>query len=97
MSTPPVIAGWKVLPDYAEPATAGGGWCEVQDNGDFEVAYEVDQSARDMGLDHFLLTYVPAEVIRALLASYDARQAILNDPANHDEKTEPNNARPEAL
>lgn len=68
----PVIAGWKLLPDYAEPTTAGGGYCEVQDNGDFEIAYESDQSARDMGLDHFLLTSVPVEVIRALLASYDA-------------------------
>lgn len=91
----PVVAGWKLLPDYAEPATAGGGYCEVQSNGDFEIAYEADGSLREMGVDHFLLTFVPVEVIRALLASYDARQAILNDPANHDEKTEPNNAIPE--
>jgi hypothetical protein len=91
----PVVAGWKLLPDYAEPATAGGGYCEVQPNGDFEVAYEVDGSLREMGVNAFLLTHVPAEVIRALLTQYDARQAILSDAANHDEKTEPNNARPE--
>lgn len=71
----PVVAGWKLLPDYAEPATAGGGYCEVQDNGDFEIAYEADASMREMGVDSFLLTFVPAEVIRALLASYDAGSA----------------------
>lgn len=70
--TAPIVAGWKLLPDYAEPATAGGGYVEVQPNGDFEIAYEADQSARDMGLGPFLLTFVPVEVIRALLASYDA-------------------------
>lgn len=93
----PIIDGWKVLADYAEPATAGGGYVEVQDDGEFEVAYEVDQSLRDMGADTFGLTRIPVAVVRALLASYDARLAILSDDANHDEKTEPNNERPEAL
>jgi hypothetical protein len=69
----PIIAGWKVLPDYAEPATAGGSYVEVQDDGEFTVADERDQSLLDMGADHFGLTRIPVEVIRALLASYDAK------------------------
>ena len=76
MSAVPIIAGWKVLPDYAEPATAGGGYVEVQENGDFEIAYEADSSAREMGIGQFLLTFVPVEVIRALLASHDATKPL---------------------
>lgn len=75
----PIVDGWKVLADYAEPATAGGGYVEVQDDGEFTVAFENDQSLRDMGADSFGLTRVPVAVVRALLASYDAKQATLPD------------------
>ena len=70
----PTVAGWSVHPrgDYAQPATAGGGYIEVQDDSVFEIAYETDQSARSMGFDDFLLTKVPVEVIRDLLSRYDA-------------------------
>lgn len=73
----PVVAGWKLLPDYAEPATAGGGYVEIQDNGEFTVAFDNDQSLVDMGADNFSISRIPAEVIRALLASYDAKAATL--------------------
>lgn len=70
--TAPVVAGWKLLPDYAEPAGAGGGYVEVQDDGEFTVAFDNDQSLVDMGADNFSISRIPVEVIRALLASYDA-------------------------
>lgn len=74
MTATAVVCGWKVLADYAEPVTAGGGYVEVQTDGEVTVAYEVDQSARDMGLDPYLLTRIPVDVMRTLLDQYDARQ-----------------------
>lgn len=66
------VAGWHINAEgYAEPATAGGGYCDMQDTGTLDVAYEVDQSARDMGMPQFLITKVPAEVLRELLRQYD--------------------------
>jgi hypothetical protein len=67
--------GWSfnVAGNYAQPATAGGGYIEVQNDGAFEVAVETDQSAQDMGVDSFLVTKVPVAVIRELLAHFDAK------------------------
>lgn len=71
-----VVAGWRVNTttngDYAEQVGSAN-YIEVQHDGTFEVAYELDQSARSMNLPAHLLTRVPAEVIRALLNSYDAK------------------------
>jgi hypothetical protein len=73
-TAPVLLAGWRVLPAYAEPASTGG-YVELHaDTGLLEVAYESDQSMRDMGIDTFLLTRVPVEVLRSLLRSYDARR-----------------------
>lgn len=75
---PPVaISGWHVTDGYAQPAVAGGGYVEMSDAGVLEVGYETDQSARDMGLDAFLTTKVPVEVLRALVNAYDAEHALL--------------------
>lgn len=73
---PTRVAGWNLTlaGDYAEPFP-GRGYVEAHRDGTFEVAYEVDQSARDMGLPPFLLTRIPAEVVRVLLAAYDAKRA----------------------
>jgi len=75
-TAPVLLAGWRVVSgDYAEPATAGDGYVELDtDTGLLEVAYEVDQSLRDMGVDSFLKTRVPVEVLRSLLRSYDAKR-----------------------
>lgn len=68
------VAGWLLFDsgDYAEPEADAGGFVEVQDDGVFEIAYESGSDLTEMGADHFLLTRVPAEVLRALLVAYDA-------------------------
>jgi hypothetical protein len=81
---PTRIAGWH-LPltgDYAEPATAGGGYIEVQDDGTVEVAYESNSAEREMGLPTFLLTRVPVEVLRALVEAWDAKRAAPSPAPN---------------
>jgi hypothetical protein len=72
---PTRVAGWQLtlVGDYAEPLP-GPGYVEVQPNGDFEVAFETDKSARDMGLPSFLLTRVPVDVLRVLIDAHDAKQ-----------------------
>ncbi len=86
--TAPIVDGWKVLPNYAEPTAPGGGYVELV-GADLLVAYESDSSAREMGVDAFLVTAVPVEVIRALLAQYDAARlnkcALCSGPATGDD------------
>lgn len=69
------VNGWQVNAegDYAQPATVGGGYCEMSDAGLLEVAVETDDSAQSMGLDAYLKTKVPAAVLRALLDAFDAK------------------------
>jgi hypothetical protein len=66
--------GWDLGPagDYAQPRLSNG-YVEVQGNGDFEVAYETDQSWRDRGADSFLITRIPVAIVRELLNRFDEK------------------------
>lgn len=74
---PRQIAGWTLLGnDYAEPVAIGGGFVEVQDDGVIECAAELAQRVvDDTGLDKYQIVRVPIEVMRQLIADFDAAQA----------------------
>lgn len=69
------IAGWHLTAagDFAAPASAGGGYCEMGDDGTLEVAWEPDQGLRDLGAPDYGLTKIPVDVLRALLDAHDAK------------------------
>jgi hypothetical protein len=69
------IAGWQLHDgDYAEPVKRGGGWVEVQDNGDLQVCVELGQAdcERYPALESLQETTIPAAVLRELLKRFDA-------------------------
>jgi len=68
------IAGWVVRGDYAHPVAKGGGCVELGDDGVLEVSYETNWREQELGLDDYLVTRVPVEVLRAVIRAYDAKR-----------------------
>lgn len=70
----PVIDGWQLHDgDYAEPVARGGGYVEIQDNGDLKVAVELDSDEAEMlGCGRLPATTIPAAVWRELVKRFDA-------------------------